>query len=107
MIMCWSAPSLHLHLLNVSLIVYNLMQTHAVPYSFVGFVACIPRSKAHNCPCSLGEKNYFVHIHILTKIFENLKVITLYSAVTRSELGNKICMLTRSLQARKDKKPTS
>ena len=77
MIMCWSAPSLHLRLLNVSRIVYNLMQTHAIPYSFVGFVACIPRSKAHNCPCSLGEKNYFVHIHILTKIFENLKVITL------------------------------
>ena len=26
--------------------------------------------------CSLGEKNYFVHIHILREIFENVKVIT-------------------------------
>ena len=47
-----------------------------------------------------GEK-LIVHIHVLTKIFENLKVITLYSAVTKSELGNKMCMLTRSIQARK------
>ena len=49
-----------------------------------------------------GEK-LIVHIHVLTKIFENLKVITLYSAVTKSELGNKMCMLTRSIQARKKK----
>ena len=47
-----------------------------------------------------GEK-LTVHIHVLTKIFENLKVITLYSAVTKSELGNKMCMLTRSIQERK------
>ena len=26
--------------------------------------------------CSLGEKNYFVHTHILREIFENVKVIT-------------------------------
>ena len=26
--------------------------------------------------CSLGEKNYFFHIHILREIFENVKVIT-------------------------------
>ena len=26
--------------------------------------------------CSVGEKNYFVHIHILREIFENVKVIT-------------------------------
>ena len=49
-----------------------------------------------------GEK-LTVHIHVLTKIFENLKVITLYSAVTKSELGNKMCMLTRSIQERKKK----
>ena len=50
--------------------------------------------------CSLGEKNYFVHIHILMKIFENLSVIILQ----RPELGNKMCMVTRSIQAWKDKK---
>ena len=53
------------------------MQTDAIPYSLFGFVACISR-----------EKNYFVHNHKLTKIFENSKVITRWSAVTRSELGN-------------------
>ena len=91
-IMCWLAVSLHLRLLIVSHWVYNLMQTDAIPYSLFGFVACISR-----------EKNYFVHNHKLTKIFENSKVITRWSAVTRSELGNKMCMLTRSIQARKDK----
>ena len=79
------------------------MQTHATPYSSVGFVAS-SRSSDHNCPFSQGEKNYFVHIHRRTKILENLKVITLYSAVTRPELGNKTCMLTRSIQAKKDKR---
>ena len=74
--MCWLAVSLHLRLLIVSHWVYNLMQTDAIPYSLFGFVACISR-----------EKNYFVHNHKLTKIFENSKVITLWSAVTRSELG--------------------
>ena len=39
--------------------------------------------------CSLCESNDFVRIHILTKIFENLKVITLSSAVTRSKLETK------------------
>ena len=34
------------------------------------------------------------------KIFENLKVIILW----RPELGNKMCMVTRSIPARKDKK---
>ena len=38
------------------------------------------------------------------KIFANLKVISFQSAVTRSELGNKMCLLTRSILARKDKK---
>ena len=47
---CWSAASLHLHLLNVSNWVYNLMQTHATPYPFVGFVTCISRSRERNCP---------------------------------------------------------
>ena len=47
---CWSAASLHLHLLNVSNWVYNLMQTHAIPYPFVGFVTCISRSRERNCP---------------------------------------------------------
>ena len=32
--------------------------------------------------CSLGEKNYFVLIHILREIFENVKVIT--RAITNS-----------------------
>ena len=91
-ILCWLAFSLHLRLLIVSHWVYNLMQTDAIPYSLFGFVACISR-----------EKNYFVHNHKLTKIFENSKVITRWSAVTRSELGNKMCLLTRSIQARKDK----
>lgn len=27
--------------------------------------------------CSLEEKNYFVSIHIIKKVFENLKAITL------------------------------
>ena len=90
--MCWLAVSLHLRLMIVSHWVYNLMQTDAIPYSLFGFVAFIWR-----------EKNYFVHNHKLTKIFENSKVITLWSAVTRSELGNKMCILTRSIQARKDK----
>ena len=39
--------------------------------------------------CSLCETNDFVRIHILTNIFENLKVITLSSAVTRSKLETK------------------
>ena len=56
--------------------IYNLMQTHAIPYSLVGFVAS-SRSREHNFPCSHGEKDYFVYIHILTRIFKNLKVITL------------------------------
>ena len=55
---CWSAASLHLHLLNVSNWVYNLMQTHAIPYPFVGFVTCISRSRERNCPgyVLLGRK---------------------------------------------------
>ena len=55
---CWSAASLHLHLLNVSNWVYNLMQTHAIPYPFVGFVTCISRSRERNCPSYvlLGRK---------------------------------------------------
>ena len=55
---CWSAASLHLHLLNVSNWVYNLIQTHAIPYPFVGFVTCISRSRERNCPCYvlLGRK---------------------------------------------------
>ena len=59
--------------------------------------------KRHNCPSYvlLGRKTYFVQIHILTKLFENLKVITYKSAVRRFELGNNMCMLTRSIQ-RKD-----
>ena len=48
--MCWSAASLHLYLLNVRNRVYNLTQTHAIPNVFVGFVACISRSREHNCP---------------------------------------------------------
>ena len=76
--MCWSAASLYQRLLNVSHWVYNLMQTHAIPYSLVGLVACISRSREHNCAnYILLGKNYFVHIHILTKIYKNLKVITL------------------------------
>ena len=40
------------------------MQTLAIPYSQVGFVACISRSREHNCQCFLGEKDCFVHTHI-------------------------------------------
>ena len=40
------------------------MQTRAIPYSQVGFVACISRSREHNCPCFLEEKDCFVHTHI-------------------------------------------
>ena len=34
------------------------MQTHAIPNLFVGFVACISRSRKHNCPSYvlLGRK---------------------------------------------------
>ena len=58
MIMCCSAASLHLHLLNVSHGVYDSMQTHAIPYSFFGSVVCISRSREHNCPSYvlLGRK---------------------------------------------------
>ena len=40
------------------------MQTLAIPYSQFGFVACISRSREHNCQCFLGEKDCFVHTHI-------------------------------------------
>ena len=42
--------------------------------------------------CSLGEKNYFVHIHILMKIFENLKVmIPLKARIGKQNVhGNKV-----------------
>ena len=34
------------------------MQTHAIPYPFVGFVTCISRSRKRNCPSYVlwGEK---------------------------------------------------
>ena len=55
---------------------------------------------------SWGEKLFF-HIQILRQIFENLKVITVKSAVTRSEVVDKMCMLTRSMQAWKNNKLVS
>ena len=39
------------------------------------------------------KEKLFVHIDIITKIFKILRVITLLSAVTRSELGGKMCIL--------------
>ena len=53
--MCWSAVSLQSCLFNVSHWVCNLMQTHAIPYSLVGFMhafqvricTCISRSREH------------------------------------------------------------
>ena len=39
MMIYWSVASLHLHLLNVSHYVNDSMLSHAIPYSFAGFVA--------------------------------------------------------------------
>ena len=85
--------------------VYNLMQTHwsdlcmHFKYEFVH--AFQDQANINIQITFFWVEKLIVHIHVLTKIFENLKVITLYSAVTKSELGNKMCMLTRSIQARK------
>ena len=49
------------------------------------------------------KEKLFVHIDIITKIFKILRVITLLSAVTRSELGDKMCTLIRSIPAKKKK----
>ena len=49
------------------------------------------------------KEKLFVHIDIITKIFKILRVITLLSAVTRSELGDKMCILIRSIPAKKKK----
>ena len=56
--MCWSAASLHLHLLNVSHCLYDSMQTHAITCSFFRFVTYISRSRKNNCPSyvPLGRK---------------------------------------------------
>ena len=56
--MCWSAVSLQSCLFNVSQWVCNLMQTHAIPYSIVGFMhafrvricTCLSRSRENKCP---------------------------------------------------------
>ena len=58
MMIYWSVASLHLHLLNVSHQVNDSMLSHAIPYSFAGFVAYISRSGEHNCPSYvlLGRK---------------------------------------------------
>ena len=54
------------------------MQTHGILHTLVGFVYAFQDQEKINVPImsSWGEK-LFVHIHILTKIFENFKVITL------------------------------
>ena len=54
------------------------MQTHGILHTLVGFVYAFQDQEKINVPImfSWGEK-LFVHIHIFTKIFENLKVITL------------------------------
>ena len=39
MMIYWSVASLHLHLLNVSHYENDSMLSHAIPYSFAGFVA--------------------------------------------------------------------
>ena len=63
--MCWSAASFNLHSWNVSHWVYNLMQNRAIPYSFVEFVACISRSREHNCPIYvlLGRKLFCPYLY--------------------------------------------
>ena len=77
---CWSAASLHLHLLNVSNWVYNLIQTHTIPYPFVGFYMHfkIKRTWLYQL-CSLGEKiklrvpivqnrNIFIYLRLYERV---------------------------------------
>ena len=70
-----------------------------------GFIHAYQDQENINVPIMFPWKEkLFVHTDILTKIFEILRVITLLSAVTRSELGDKMCMLIRSIPAKKKKK---
>ena len=59
-----------------------------------GFIHAYQDQENINVPIMFPWKEkLFVHIDIITKIFKILRVITLLSAVTRSELGGKMCIL--------------
>ena len=69
-----------------------------------GFIHAYQDQENINVPIMFPWKEkLFVHIDIITKIFKILRVITLLSAVTRSELGDKMCILIRSIPAKKKK----
>ena len=59
-------------LVNLSHRVCKLMQTHAIPYFLIGFVACITRSRECNCPSYvfLG-RNIILSIHEYIREFES------------------------------------
>ena len=114
MIMCCSAASLHLHLLNVSHGVYDSMQTHAIPYSFFGSVVCISRSREHNCPSYvlLGRKMIFPYSNTQADIREfessnclecchevrsgrqNVHANKVYAGMEEQQIGIRVCKLS-------------